>query len=272
MIERYRHRDFGIEQLEQRRLLSGSPTISIGDAFVTEGNSGTRNALVTVSLSAATNKSVSVGYRTQNGSASAGSDYQAVSGTLTFSRGERTKTIAVPIFGDRAAELDETFAVLLSNPQRAKIADGNGLMVVRDNEPRIIISDAWADEGACRCNGPTPVTFIVSLSTAYDQPVNVNYATADGSATIADGDYDAASGTLTFAPGETSKTITVSAWGDAAVEPDEYFYVRLTGASPFAMLLQPQGIGNVLDDDGAAEEPDPGDPYCTPDHPYWPNC
>ena len=79
--------------------------------------------------------------------------------------------------------------------------------------------------------GTKSVTFTVTLSAASDAPVTVTYATADGTATLAGGDYRAASGTLTFAPGQTSKTITVLVNGDRLAEADEYFYVNLTGAT-----------------------------------------
>ena len=99
----------------------------------------------------------------------------------------------------------------------------------------------------------------MTLSAAYDQAVTVNYATADGTATTADNDYVATWGTLTFAPGETTKTFTVEVIGDATPEPDETFYVNLSGASANARIADfYYGFGGILDDDGW-----PGDP-CDP--------
>ena len=268
-------RPAAIEPLEQRQLMSAAPSISVGDLTIAEGNDGTRTALVTVSLSAASHKAINVNFRTENGTATAGSDYQAVAGTLTFARGERQKTIAVPVYGDRAVEANETFSVRLLSTSRGKIADGLGVVTIRDDEPRISISDASTLEG-CGCFGTTPLTFSVSMSMAYDQAVTVTYATLDGSATVADSDYTAASGTLTFAPGETSKTITIDVLGDKTVESDELFYVDLT-SSLAGSIARGRGAGWILDDDGTPpEDPgDPGDPppgECTPDHPNYPLC
>ncbi len=88
------------------------------------------------------------------------------------------------------------------------------------NAPSIFISDVTKLEGN---RGKTLFVFTVSLSAAYDQPVTVNYATTDGTATAADHDYQAQSGTLTFALGQTSKTITIVVFGDGTYELDETF-------------------------------------------------
>jgi hypothetical protein len=258
-----------IEPLEQRRLMSAAPSVSVGDLTLTEGNEGLRTALVTVSLSAASNKSVAVNFRTENGTAVAGSDFQSAAGTVTFAPGQTSRTVAVPIIGDRSVEPNETFFVRLLSTSRGKIADGLGVVTIVDDEPRVRISDASVLEG-CGCFGTTPLTFTVSLSIAYDQAVSVNYATADSTATIADGDYNATSGTLTFAPGETSKTITIDVLGDHVAEPDELFFIDLT-SSLAGSVADGRGAGWVLDDDSTPPE-DPGDPECTPDHPYYPNC
>ena len=99
--------------------------------------------------------------------------------------------------------------------------------------------------------GLTPFTFTVSLANASTKTVKVNYATADGSATVAGGDYVAASGTLTFNPGDVSKTVTVSVKGDTVHEPDETFLVNLSGASN-AAIVDDQGVGTILNDDADA--------------------
>src|SRR5262245_61239028 len=100
------------ETLEDRRVPA---TLTVTDTTLIEGNAGTTNALVTVKLSSAANPNVSVNYRTANGSAAAGSDYQSVSGTLTFNKGQTSKTILVPIIGDSNPESNETFFFNLSN-------------------------------------------------------------------------------------------------------------------------------------------------------------
>jgi hypothetical protein len=202
----------------------------IHDAQIIEGNAGTQYALVSVGLDANGKRdihSASVNYATADGSATAGSDYGAVSGTLTFARGETRKTIAVPIYGDRLGEGYEAFRVNLSGPQRAQIADGQAVVTIDDNEPRIGIPDAFN-------NAEATFTFTVSLDRTYDEAVTVNFATADGTA-IAGVDYVATSGTLTFAPGENTKTITVEAL-DPTVS-DKSFLVQLSLTSTNAAIV-----------------------------------
>jgi hypothetical protein len=214
-------------------------SIDYGPVYVTEGNSGTTNAVFTVRLSNAYDEPVDVGYSTSNGSAAAGSDYQAVNDTVTFAPGETVKTISVPVIGDRVAEYDESFYVTLSG------GSGYGYAVIRDNEPRLGINSASATEGNA---GTTTMTFTVTLSAAYDEPVTVGYSTSNGSAT-AGNDYESANGTLTFAPGETTKTVTVTVNGDRLSESDESLYVVLSGASGNAMITNSYGYGTIRDDE-----------------------
>src|SRR5205823_1483195 len=136
-------------------------------------------------------------------------DYQAASGTVTFSPGETAKTATVNVVGDTKFEQNETFFVNLSGATNASIADnqGVGTIVNDDPLPAVTISDVAASEGN---SGTTPFVFTVTLSNASSQTVTVSYATADGTATTADSDYVAASGTVTFAPGTTSQAVTVS--------------------------------------------------------------
>jgi hypothetical protein len=223
------------------------PTLTITDVTITEGNSGTRNVVFTVSLSAASTEMVSVNFATANGSATAGSDYQANFDTLTFAPGETSRTITVLVNGDRLGEANETFFVNLSGATNATIADGQGTGTIFDDEPRISISDVTKKEG----NGKktTLFTFTVTLSAVYDQAVTVSYRTVDGTATTSDGDYVAKTGTLTFAPGETTKTITIEVKGDSKKEANETFYLDLFGLSSNSLFTKSRGIGTILNDD-----------------------
>lgn len=226
----------------------GTPSIAVTDAVITEGHSGTRAVTVTVSLSAASGQVVTVAYATADGTTTvAGGDYRAVSGTLTFAAGETSKTITVLVNGDRLGEPDEAFVVNLGSPTNATIADGRGMATIRDDEPRISINDVTRAEG--RRGKTTLFTFTVTLSAAYDQPVTTSFRTANGSATTGGGDYLARTGTLTFAPGETTKTITVEVKGDSMREGDETFYLDLFGNSNNSLLSKYRGIGTILNDD-----------------------
>src|SRR5262249_38689500 len=128
----------------------------------------------------------------------------------------------------------------------ATIGDAQGIGTILDNEPRIRISDVTRAEGR---NGKTAFTFTVTLSAAYDQPVTVSFQTVNGTATTGDNDYVANSGTLTFAPSETTKTITIDVKGDSKKEADEYFYLDLSGNSSNSWFTKKRGIGTIINDD-----------------------
>jgi Calx-beta domain/FG-GAP-like repeat/FG-GAP repeat len=222
------------------------PSLAINDVTITEGNTGTRAATFTVTLSAASTEAVTVTYATADGTGVAGSDYEAQSGTLTFAPGETTKIIAVLVIGDRLPETNETFVVNLSSPNNATIADGQGVGTVVDDEPRISISDVTKREGR---KNTTLFTFTVTLSVAYDQAVTMSFRTVDGTATTGDSDYIAKTGTLTFAPGETTKTITIEVKGDSKKEANETFYLDLYGLSSNGLFTKSRGVGTILNDD-----------------------
>jgi len=109
------------------------PSISIANTSLVEGNAGAQTATFTVSLSAVSSATVTVQYATADGTATAGSDYSATSGTLTFAPGETQKTIVVPVSGDTIAEPDETFLVNLSNPTNATVG-GQGTGTIQNDD------------------------------------------------------------------------------------------------------------------------------------------
>ena len=225
-----------------------APFVNINDVSVTEGNTGSVNATFKVSLTAAASQDVTVHYATSDGSATAGSDYTAASGDVTIPAGQTSVTVSIAVTGDRDPESSESFFVTLSAPANAFIGDGQGVGTIIDNEPKISISDLALKEGNGK-NANTAFVFTVTLSNAYDQAVTVNFATADGTATVANNDYVSTAGTVTFAPGETSKTVTVYVRGDKAKEGDEYFLLNLSGESTNALLLDNQAYGWILEDD-----------------------
>jgi len=116
------------------------PTLSIGDDSVTEANTGTRTLSFTVSLSAASGQTVTVNYATADGTATAGSDYTAASGTLTFSPGTTSRTVNVTVLGDSVPEADETLFVNLSNPTLATLADAQGIGTIVDNDGTMTVT------------------------------------------------------------------------------------------------------------------------------------
>jgi hypothetical protein len=116
-----------------------------------------------------------------------------------------------------------------------------------DDEPRVSISDVSKKEG--KKGQSTLFTFTVTLSAAYDQAVTISFKTTNGTAQTSDNDYVAKSGTLTFAPAETTKTITIEVKGDSKREESEMFYLDLFGISSNARVTKNRGIGMILNDD-----------------------
>ncbi|MFN2576855.1 MAG: Calx-beta domain-containing protein [Pyrinomonadaceae bacterium] len=222
--------------------------ITINDVTLSEGNTGTLSATFTVSLSTVSAHTTTVDFATSDASATAPADYQAKNGTLTFNPGETTKPITVLVNGDTLDEPNETFVVNLSNAVNGVIIDNQGQATINDNDPApsLSVNDASVAEGN---SGMTSLTFIVMLSTASGQTVTVSYATADNTAT-SPSDYQPASGTLTFNPGDTTKAVTVLVNGDSDVEQSETFFINLTTPSN-AVISDNQGQGTILNDDSA---------------------
>ncbi len=111
------------------------PTISIGDASIVEGNSGSRWMYFDVTLSFAYSQEIRVNYQTANGSATtSNNDYVSAAGTLRFASNVRTQTIAVSIKGDKKKEADERFSVLLSNAVRGAITDNLGIGTIINDD------------------------------------------------------------------------------------------------------------------------------------------
>ena len=228
------------------------PQASLGDATVTEGNTGSTSATFSVTLSRAYDQAVSIQYSTVDGSAVAGSDFTGLTNaTMTIPAGEMSADITIAVHGDRRAEDIEWYNVNLTSSPTALITDDNGLGYIYDNEPRIWIEDVTKNEGTGKGKNvfPTEFLFRVHLSEAYDQAVTVNFSTANGSATVAGNDYIARSGTLTIPAGQTTGTIAISVKADSSRENDEWFALNLTSSSTNAFLLDTQGTGWILDDD-----------------------
>jgi large repetitive protein len=223
-----------------------APSITISDKTITEGDNGTATITYTVNLSTPSAKPISVKYTTADGTATAGTDYTATNGTISFAPGETTQTITVQVLGDAIDEFDETFFLNLSDATFATIDHQQALSTIVDNDapPVLTINDRTITEGD---NGTTTVTFTVNLGAASAKPITVDYSTLDGTA-VAGSDYTATNGTLTFAPGETSKTISIYVIGDTIDEFDESFFLNLSNATN-ATIADAQGAGTIADND-----------------------
>jgi hypothetical protein len=229
------------------------PQMTIDDASAVEGDFGdTADVVMKVSLSVPSGRPITVAYVYGMGggnTATRGTDYEGVSSVLTFSPGETEKFVTTPIIPDGLYEGPETFSVTLSYVETPTFLipdDGAAVGTIVDDDvaPRVTAGAVTVTEG----NDPAGqlVTIPVTLSGVSSLPVTVDYATADDTA-VAPGDYTPASGTLTFAPGETAKSVQVRVIGDSVEEPvNERLLLKLSnaqGAGP------EDGSVTVVDDD-----------------------
>jgi hypothetical protein len=222
-----------------------TPSISVRDAVVVEGNSGTTQATFVVALSGPTSQSVSFSFATANGTAIAGSDYIAASGALTFAPGEVEKPVVVLVNGDTVDEAQETYFLDISNVQNATVSSsrGNGF-IVDDDGPTVSINDVAVTEGN---TGPKAATFTLTLSGPSVEAIAVRVITTSGTAT-ASSDYNSINLVVIFQPGTVTRTFDVEIIGDTELESNETFLVNITEA--FATTVADgQGVGTILDDD-----------------------
>ena len=226
--------------------VSSRPLLSLGNAIIAEGNSGTSNMVFTVSMNKTSTTAVKVDYYSSAMTATAGEDYTAVYTTLTIPAGAMSATFNVVVSGDTKFETDENFGMYLLNARNASIAiDRSVGVILNDDLPTVSINNVTQLEGD---TGTKSYIFTVQLSDALTTDVSVNYLTSDFTA-IAGQDYQAQTGTLVIPAGSTTGTITITGYGDTTIESDEQFKVLLTNLSSNAALLNATGIGTILTDD-----------------------
>ncbi len=221
-----------------------APTVAVDDVTHSEGNSGTTAYVFTVSLSNASSQAITANVVTADGSAKVtDSDYTAVTTSVTFAPGDTSKTVTVLVNGDTKFEPTEDFTVTATETTNNQSDNGTGTITNDDSAPTVAVDDVEHNEGN---SGTTAYVFTVSLSNASSQAITANVVTADGSATVADGDYTAVITSVTFAPGETTKTVTVSVNGDTKFEPTEEFTVTATETTN---NQSDNGTGTITNDD-----------------------
>jgi glucose/arabinose dehydrogenase len=217
-------------------------SISVAGTQLLEGNSGTTNAVVPVTLDKPASRPVTVQWATQDGTATAPSDYTASSGSVVFPAGTTQQTISVPIVGDTTVEPDETFNVHLSAPENANLAVADATVKILDDDgtPSLNIPFVYTPEG----NSGVSTKYVpVTLSHPSSLTVTVNYSFIDYG-TTPNVDYTATPGTLTFAPGETVKSIPINVIGDTLNEPDEAVLAVLS--NPTNAVIGPSGPMGAL--------------------------
>ena len=224
-------------------------TLSISNATVAEGDSGSTNAVLTLTLSTPYYQDFTVNYATENATALAGEDYTAVSGTLPFPAGSTSQTVTVAALGDLVDEATETFRVRLSASTGPGISGATGTVTITDDDTTVSVADASANEGN---TGTSLLTVTVSTPEVYKTDFTVDYATVAGGAQPATPgvDYVPASGTLLFPQGTRTKTFTVTVNSDVVDEPAETFLVQLSNSSG-PVILDGEAVGTINDNDTA---------------------
>jgi uncharacterized repeat protein (TIGR01451 family) len=202
------------------------PELSIGDAQITEGNSGKANVAVQVALSNPSSKTITVACQTVTNTATAGSDFAPLNTTLKFAPGETNKTVLIGIVGDTRNEADESFFVHLQSPVNAMIQDGSATVTILNDDglPLVSGTDLVRKEGN---GGAGKAVFRFRLSAASGRTVSVDFNTQAGTAQSGV-DFLPTNGSLIFLPGKTTANITVLVPGDKLLETNETFYLSLS--------------------------------------------
>ncbi|MEM6842468.1 MAG: Calx-beta domain-containing protein [Bacteroidota bacterium] len=197
--------------------------VSVADGSIAEGNT-TATLQFTVTLNFASSGTVTVNYATSDGTATAGDDYSATSGTLTFNAGETSKTVDVTVSGDETVEVDETLTLTLSGVSGDAILGDDQATgtITNDDQATVTVEDISPDEDGT-------FTLTLSLDNAVDGGFEVDFSTADNTAT-AGADYTAITNqTLTFAgTANETETVTITVTDDNVVEADEVIDISLS--------------------------------------------
>ena len=179
-----------------------------------------------------------------------GLDYSLTPGVLNFAVGEQTKQISVMLANDSIWESPESFAIALFNPSAAGLGSvTKHVVTITDNDaPPVLPTVSFASATSTLPEGVGSGQVSVSLTAASASVVTVDYAVTGGSAT-AGSDFVLASGTLSFAAGETVKAIPISITNDAAIEPDETITLALTNPTGGTLGGLSNHTATISDDD-----------------------
>ena len=242
---------------------AGNAVVSIAAASAdkAEGNSGTTAFTFTVTRSGDTSGAQTVAWSIV-GSGSDGADPPDFGsgpldgGTVTFAAGETVKTVSIPVVGDTEIEADEQFTISLKDPSAGlAIQTGSAIGTIRndDGAPPAVSISAAASVKAEGNSGATAFTFTVTRTGSAAAGASVSYAVT-GSVTNPANAADFVgnvlpSGVVSFAAGETTKTLSINVLGDVTVEPDNGFIVTLANPSAGLTLGAASANGTILNDD-----------------------
>jgi alpha-tubulin suppressor-like RCC1 family protein len=223
------------------------PEVAIGDVELQQGDSGTRNAVVTLTLDRPSPYPVIVNVRTTPDPENDGT-YVPINRNIRFGEYRTVKTVVVRVYGSTTNDLDKRAILEVTPVVNASVEKGQGEVAIEpdtaSSQVFASVSDVTVVEGD---SGANRAYFTVSLNRPTTVPVEVYFATADYGATAAD--YTPKLGKVSFLPGGTiSKQVAVAIKPDGATEADEHFVLQLTG-SVGANLDQHIGVGTIEDND-----------------------
>nr|WP_260178781.1 putative Ig domain-containing protein [Xanthomonas cannabis] len=228
-----------------------APALSIDDVSVIEGNSGTTTATFTVSLSTASGQTVTVNYATADGTATAGSDYAARSGTLSFAPGTTTQTVAISVNGDLSVEPNETYRVVLSSATNATIARATGTGTINNDDAVVVIAPASLPaatagtaytQNLSASGGTAPYTFALSAG-ALPAGVTLNASGVLSGTPTASGSFNfTVSATDSGAPTTGSRAYTLVVAG-AAVNLPATTLAQGTAGQAYSAAITPASGG-----------------------------
>jgi hypothetical protein len=223
---------------------SGTFAFAAG-SYTVNKDAGTE--VVTVNRTAGTAGAATVGYAVTGGTAVNGTNFNLSSGTLSFTNGQSSNTITIPLIDDGIYGPNFTTVLTLSNPSAGTVIGATSSTTITLMETHAAPVVSVAGPTVTINATPTTATFNVNLSAASLLPVTVAWATVDGTA-VAGTDYTAATGTLTFAPHQTTNTVTVAVAGKTTWAPTKTFSLSLssptnaslaTGGAAVATLHNP---------------------------------
>jgi CSLREA domain-containing protein len=228
-------------------------TVQFKRAVYEGSESGTLAVTVTVTRSfGSSSGAATVDYATSDGTAKAGLDYVTTSGTLSFAPGEITRSFVAQLINDQTDEDTQAFNITLTNPTGGVALGGNSTTSINilddDRMPTAFAGPSLVlTEGN---TGTTQAVFSILIGRASDKPITVRYSTQDGVATSPQ-DYEAASGEVTFAPGEIVKTVSITVHGDTEPEFEENFFLRVFAPTEDGRGSNTSTSCFIFDDDNA---------------------
>ena len=233
--------------------MPAQPTVTVSSVSVAEGASGTTLVTLLLTLNFVPTEPVSVDFATLNGSALAGSDYLAASGTIVLGVGRLTTTLTLTVFGDLDTEANETFTVQFTNGNRVLIGTSSATVTIVNDDTGVLVTPAATDANGSE-QGPDPLVFTVTRTGPATSALIVNVswtgtaASSDYNVAVSGGTLSADRSTLTIAAGSFVATLTITPVNDTVFEPTESVTLTVLAGTGYTANAA-SAAGNIADND-----------------------